>query len=809
VRRRDGAIVSFDPARIEAAVSRAAAEAGHRDRTLATRVAAEVSAGLAALFGDRPPGVEDVQDAVEQAVVTGGFADVARAYGIYRRQRAELREAKELLGVRDELKLGLGAVAVLTERYLLRDERGRVTESTGQMMDRVAACVAEAEEAWRPGSAAGWAEEFAGALRRLEFLPNSPTLMNAGTRLGLLAGCVVLPLEDSLESIFRALGQAALLHQAGGGTGYSFSRLRPRGDVVASTGGAASGPVSFLTVFNTAASVLAQGGRRRGASMAVLDVTHPDIAEFIDAKQAGGLEYFNLSVAVTSRFMRAVTRGGRHSLVNPRTGRVTAMVPAAELFDRICQAAWAGGDPGLLFTDRINRDNPLPSLGRIEATNPCGEVPLLPHESCNLGSLNLARFVTGGRVDLGRLRAAVHLAVRFLDDVIEVSRYPVPELEGPARAARKVGLGVMGLAELLATLGIPYDSPAAVGLADRLFRVIAAEARRASAVLAAQRGPFPLYEQSTYPGRGIGPLRNAQLTSVAPTGTISLIAGTTSGIEPMFALAYVRHVLGRQLPEANPLFERIARDRGFYSEQLMAEIGRTGTVRQIPCVPPDVRAAFVTALEIAPAWHLKMQAAVQRHVDAAVAKTINLPPDATPADVRDTYLAAWRAGVKGITVYRYGARPGQVLTLPTPGSQPGAAVEIHDTYSGGCGAHACEFLPGRQSSRSEHLSRPRPRPLARPLLRGRLHSVVVRPVHRRPRRGEAACAALILMLRGGQFYYGKQRPRSTSTYRDQRRQLVPVAADRRRGGKDGGDRRGGKDGGERERQRHFIPNGRW
>jgi ribonucleoside-diphosphate reductase alpha chain len=691
VRRRDGTVVSFDPARIEAAITRAAAEAGHRDPALAAGVAAEVSAGLAARFGDRPPEVEDVQDAVERALTAGGPADVARAYAAYRRRRAKLRSAKQQLGVVDDLKLGLGAVAVLAERYLLRDDRGRITESTGQMMDRAAACVAEAEEAWRPGSAARWAEEFAGALRRLEFLPNSPTLMNAGTRLGLLAGCVVLPLEDSLASIFTALGQAALLHQAGGGTGYSFSRLRPRGDVVASTGGTASGPASFLTVFNTAAGVLAQGGRRRGASMAVLDVSHPDICEFIDAKQGGGLECFNLSVAVTSRFMHAVTRGGRHRLVNPRTGRVTAILPAAELFDRICAAAWDGGDPGLLFTDRINRDNPLPSLGRIEATNPCGEVPLLPYESCNLGSLNLARFVTGGRVDVGRLRAAVRLAVRFLDDVIEVSRYPVPELEGPARAARKVGLGVMGLAELLATLGIPYDSPAAVALAGRIVRAIAAEARLASAALAAERGPFPLYEQSTYPGRGIGPLRNAQLTSVAPTGTISLIAGTTSGIEPMFALAYVRHILGRELAEANPLFERLARDRGFYSGQLMAEIGRTGTVGQNPGVPPDVRAAFVTALEIAPAWHLKMQAAVQRHVDAAVAKTINLPADATPADVRAIYLAAWRAGVKGNTVYRYGARPGQVLTLAAPGAEPGTAVEIHGDYTGGCHGHLCEF----------------------------------------------------------------------------------------------------------------------
>ncbi len=691
VRRRDGAVVSYDPSRIEAAVSRAARETGHRDPALAGAVAAGVGAGLAAEFGRRAPGVEDVQDAVEEALRARGLAEVAGAFAAYRRQRALLRQAKQGLGVRDELKLSLGAVAVLKERYLLRDARGRVAESTGEMMDRVARFVAEAEDIWCPGSASRWAEAFAGVMRRLEFLPNSPALMNAGSGLGLLSGCVVLPLEDSLVSIFRALGQAALLHQAGGGTGYAFSHLRPRGDVVVSTGGRASGPVSFLTVFDTAAAVLAQGGRRRGASMAVLDVRHPDIAEFVAAKRDGGLDYFNLSVAVNGRFMRAVVRGGQHALVNPRTGRVVARVAAADLFGAICEAAWRGGDPGLLFTDRINSGNPLPGLGQIEATNPCGEVPLLPYESCNLGSLNLARFVTGGRVDFPRLCAAVRLAVRFLDDVIEVSRYPVPELAGPARAARKVGLGVMGLAELLATLGIPYDSPAAVRLAGRILRAIAAEARRASAAMATERGPFPLYEQSRYARDGTGPLRNAQLTSVAPTGTISLIAGTTSGIEPMFALAYVRHILGRELPEANPLFERTARERGFYSAQLMAEVARTGTVRHSAGVPADVRASFVTALEIAPEWHLKMQAAVQRHVDAAVAKTVNLPAGATPADVQAIYLAAWRAGVKGITVYRYGARPGQVLTLASPAAPPGAAVQVHDAYSGGCRGHLCEF----------------------------------------------------------------------------------------------------------------------
>jgi len=691
LRKRDGVVVAFDPARIQAAVSNAACEVGQDGPKIAASITEDVVTELGRRFVRRPPGVEDVQDTVERALMAADLVDVARAYVVYRRRRAELRNAKEILGVRDELKLGMGAVAVLKERYLRKDAHGQPVESTGEMMDRAAAHVAQAEEQFRARSAPRSAEEFAAAMRRLEFLPNSPTLMNAGTTLGLLSGCVVLPLEDSLASIFETLGHAALVHQAGGGTGYSLSRLRPRGDPVAGSERTASGPVSFLPIFDAAAGIVSEGGRRRGASMAVLDVSHPDIVEFIQAKQAAGaLEHFNTSVGVTDRFMRAVQRGGEHQLVSPRTGKVVGSLAATELFTRICAAAWQGGDPGLLFLDRINRDNPLPSLGRIDATNPCGEVPLLPYESCNLGSLNLARFVEAAKVDYARLGPAVALAVRFLDDVIDVSRYPFAELEGPAHATRKVGLGVMGLAEMLATLDIPYGSQAAVRLASRVMAFIKGEARKASAGLACERGPFPLYQQSVFARRGVAPLRNAQLTSVAPTGTISLIARTTSGIEPMFALSYVRHVLGREFPETNALFERVARRRGFYSDRLMAEVDRSGTCQQ-PQVPADVRAAFVTALEIPPSWHLRMQAAIQRHVDAAVAKTINLPSEATVADVSAIYLAAWQARVKGITVYRYGARPGQVLSLAAPQGAPGAAVGIADTYSGGCAGHACEF----------------------------------------------------------------------------------------------------------------------
>ena len=478
VRRRDGLLVAFDVTRIEDAVVRAAREVGRVDARLAAGLAAEVAGELGSRFVGRPATVEQIQDTVERRLMAAGVDDVARAYVLYRRKRAELREAKALLQVRDDLKLSLAAVTVLRERYLRHDDRGRPLESTGEMLDRVAAFVAGAEDAHEPGASPGWAERFSLLLRNLEFLPNSPTLMNAGTPIGLLSGCVVLPVEDSLRSIFAALGHAALVHQAGGGTGYAFTHLRPEGDIVASTGGTASGPLSFLRMFDTAAGVLRLGGRRRAANMAVLDVSHPDIYAFATAKAIpGDLEHFNLSVGVTDRFLRAVERGGTHRLVNPRTGRTVARVGAADLFDAICDAAHRTGDPGLLFLDTINRANPTPALGPIEATNPCGEVPLLPNESCNLGSINVARFAAGGRVDWERLAGTVRLAVRFLDDVIDVSRYPFPELEHAALATRKVGLGVMGLAELLAILGVAYDSEAAVRLAGRLARHIGEHAR--------------------------------------------------------------------------------------------------------------------------------------------------------------------------------------------------------------------------------------------------------------------------------------------------------------------------------------------
>jgi ribonucleoside-diphosphate reductase alpha chain len=694
VRRRDGRVEPVDQRRIVRAVLGAVRESGREDTEMAERVADRVLAELGERLGEGGiPGVEQVQDAVVETLVTLGEPEVARRFSAYRRQRAEVREAKRELGVRDELKLSLNAVAILRERYLRRDDQGRVAESTGEMMDRVAAHVAAAEDLHEAGSAERWRPIFAHLLRSLEFLPNSPTLMNAGTPIGLLSGCFVLPIEDSLDSIFATMRRMALIHQAGGGTGFSFSRLRPRGDIVHSTRGVASGPVSFMRVFDAATEVIKQGGRRRGANMAVLAVSHPDIAEFISAKGGGeGLANFNLSVGATDEFMRAVEAGGSQRLVNPRTGELVGEVPAAELFERIATEAWRTGDPGLLFLDQVNAQHALRALGTIEATNPCGEVPLLPYESCNLGSINLARMLSAGAPDWERLAETTRVAVRFLDDVIDANVYPTAEVEEASLATRKLGLGVMGFAEFLALLGVAYDSEEAITLGGTVAATIQEAARAASTELAAERGPFPAWDSSGLGADGSAPRRNGQLTSVAPTGTISIIAGTTAGIEPMFAISYVRNVLGRKLVETNPTFERLARDRGFYSDELIAEIARQGGVRGRREVPEAVRGAFVTALEIEPHWHLRMQAAFQEHVDAAVSKTVNLPSAVSVDDIKEIYRRAWRYGVKGITVYRYGSLPGQVLTFRSRRDEgAGPPLGADAEYAGGCAAHACEF----------------------------------------------------------------------------------------------------------------------
>jgi ribonucleoside-diphosphate reductase alpha chain len=579
--------------------------------------------------------------------------------------------------------LSANALRVLEARYLLRDAAGRVIEDFEGLCRRVATAVAAAEPGFG-GDAVATAERFFRALSAREFLPNSPTLMNAGTLLGQLSACFVLPVEDTLESIFEAVKHMAVIHQSGGGTGFSFSRLRPAGDSVQSSPGIASGPVSFIGVFDAATAVIKQGGRRRGANMGVLRVDHPDVLDFAAAKaDPERMPNFNLSVAATDAFFRAAAAGKDFDLVNPRTGRVARSLPAREVLDAIARQAWASGDPGMLFLDAIERANPTPAQGPLEATNPCGELPLLANESCNLGSLRLDAFVRPealaepGRLgweralDLERLDATVDLAVRFLDDVIEVSRFPFPEIARATRHNRKIGLGVMGFADLLVDLGVAYDEPAAGEVAEGLMARIAARAERASARLAEERGAFPGSAGSRARASG-RVLRNATTTSIAPTGTLSILADCSGGIEPYFALAFVRHVLdGARLPETNPRFEAALRASGAWSEDLVAEVRQRGSVRGLPAVPERIRRLFATAADIAPEAHLDVQQAFQRHVDNAVSKTINLPADATPDDVCAIYASAWRRGLKGVTVFREGCKGRAVLVRGSEGVEIG------------------------------------------------------------------------------------------------------------------------------------------
>jgi len=585
--------------------------------------------------------------------------------------------------IRNGIKLSSNADTVLRRRYLKKDSQGNVVETPAAMFRRVARHIAASELNYGPPEqAAEYEEIFYRMMTGFRFLPNSPTLMNAGRSLGQLAACFVLPVEDSMEGIFDALKNAAVIHKSGGGTGFSFSRLRPKNSMVGTTGGIASGPVSFMKIFNTATEQVKQGGTRRGANMAILRVDHPDIMEFIHCKADNrSLNNFNISVAVTDQFMEAVAAGGTYDLKDPRNGAEVGRLDARQVYRALVEQAWLNGDPGIVFIDRINRDNPTPSVGQIESTNPCGEQPLLPMEACNLGSVNLAKFVdTGGgkaQIDYPALEETVRNAVRFLDDTIDASRYPLEQITAMVRANRKVGLGVMGFADLLFRLGVPYDSEEALEIAETVMAFIQDQARAASAALAEQRGPFPNWDVSVYKEKGLPPLRNATTTTIAPTGTLSIIAGCSSGIEPLFALSFVRTVMDDdRLVEVNPYFEQALRREELYSRELMDVVAARGSVREIEQLPEDIRRVFVTAHDVAPHWHVRMQAAFQKHTDNAVSKTVNLPRRAGVQQVREIYDLAYELGCKGVTIYRDGSKDNQVLAVPAGDKSGGRPVRL-------------------------------------------------------------------------------------------------------------------------------------
>lgn len=614
---------------------------------------------------------QEIQKLKNQTITIPVIEDVmASKFKEYGVEKISPIKFDQSIFIRKKPKLSDNAKRVLERRYLKKDIEGKTIETPEMMFQRVATYIAAAEEKFGdPSRVKEMETKFYEMMIELKFLPNSPTLMNAGRTLGQLAACFVLPVEDSMEGIFDTLKNAALIHKSGGGTGFSFSRLRPQNSRVGTTGGVASGPVSFMKIFNTATEQVKQGGTRRGANMAILKVDHPDIMDFINCKENNKeLNNFNISVAVTDDFMRCVKSNLTYELLNPKEKDNEGNLKAGEVYRALVEKAWKNGDPGIIFIDRINMDNPTPAFGEIESTNPCGEQPLLPMEACNLGSINLTKFVINKddkpMINYDGLKKMVWLSVRFLDNTIQMSTYPLPEIQEMVRGNRKIGLGIMGFADMLYELSVPYNSEKALEIAEDVMSFIQKESHAATKALAEERGVFPNFDLSIFKDRKNCRYRNATTTTIAPTGTLSILAECSSGIEPSFALSYVRNVMDNdKLMEVNPYFEKAAKQRGFYSDELMEQVSMSGTISKLLEIPEDIREIFVTAHDVSPEWHIRMQSVFQKHTDNAVSKTVNLPGNATVEDVKKVYDLAYESGCKGVTIYRDGSKENQVLSL--------------------------------------------------------------------------------------------------------------------------------------------------
>ena len=722
IKKRSGAIVPLNQDKITLAITKAFHASGKDDESLALKISDQVMNRLLQEKQTNPadsiPTVEHIQDLVEEELMASGEAKVAKSYILYREKRNEERELKRaMLGIPNvETKVGINQLRVLKERYLLKDEEGKVIETPEQLYRRVADNIAQAEllSGGTEATVKEWSDKFFQLMDNNEFMPNTPTLMNAGTAIQQLSACFVLPVEDSITGIYDTLKHQAIIHQSGGGTGFDFSRLRPKGSMVKSTKGVASGPISFMKVYDASTQYIKQGGKRRGANMGILRVDHPDIHDFIHCKDDGtSITNFNISVALTEKFMQAVERNEDYELLDPRTKAVVRKENAKALYDELVASAWKTGDPGIVFIDRINRDNPVPHIYTIEATNPCGEQPLGPYDSCNLGSINLAKYLTSnGEVQWDKLRETVRTAVRFLDNTIDMNKYPIPQIRDMNRGNRRIGLGVMGWADMLFKLNIPYNSEEGCAFAEKMAKFIRDEADAMSQELGKEKGTFLHWKGSIYDMPNGPTFRNCARITIAPTGTISMIAECSSGIEPLFAISFVKRVMdGQELLYVNEIFKETAIKRGFYSEQLMERIAQEGTAAHCDEIPEDVRKTFVCAHDISPYWHLRMQAAWQKHTDNAISKTVNFSHHATVNEVAEVYMLAYKLGCKGVTIYRDGSKgfENQVLNLNVKGK---SSKQLEEEYKAKVlsGAPTVAAAPGSANANTMTITSPAPMP---------------------------------------------------------------------------------------------------